>query len=72
MAQYREEKLNNEGLSEQACLEVIIDNVEIRDMKIVSKMDKVEVQVKLGSFNESYKPESQDGQLLNFNRKIIV
>jgi hypothetical protein len=72
ISKYKNEKLDRDGLSQDANIEVLLESIEVKDLKMITKMDKVEIQLKLGSFNQKYQALSQIEERLLFNQTVTL
>lgn len=68
MDKYKNERLNSEGLSENAHLQVNVSRVEIQDLR--NNFDNIEVKIVLDSFNQTLKYTKKDNKDFVFDQDL--
>jgi hypothetical protein len=68
MEKYKNERLNSEGLSENAHLQVNVNRVEVQDSK--NSFDNIQVKIVLDNFNQTLKYTKKDNLDFVFDQDI--
>lgn len=71
MEKYKNEKLNKEGLSQDAHLDVIISKIELANRSSV-QINRPEIKVILDSFNKTFKPSGSDRGGFLFEEELTM
>jgi hypothetical protein len=68
MEKYKNERLNSEGLSENAHLQVNVNRVEVQDVK--NSFENIQVKIVLDNFNQTLKYTKKDNLDFVFDQDI--